>query len=283
MNLEALLAWPFPQIEHDLTARDCMLYALGIGVGLRPHDPADLQFCYEEGLQVFPSIVNVVAHPGAWVKDPALGIDWVRLLHAEQAYTVHRPLQAGRTYVGRYRIDDVLDKGPDKGALLYMTKTLHDTRDDAAVASVRSTYFLRGDGGCGGTTDEAPTRHTLPDRAPDLTLALPTLPQAALLYRLSGDYNPIHADPAVARNAGFERPILQGLCSLGVVSRALVQLCCDDQPARLKSVALRFSAPVYPGETLVTEVWRDAAGASFRARVPERDRVALDNGRVELG
>lgn len=282
MNLEKLLTREFPPIEHTLSARDAMLYALGIGVGARAEAPADLQFCYEDGLKVFPSIVNVLAHPGAWVKDPAIEMDWVKLLHGEQSFTVHRPLQAGATYVGSYRIDNVLDKGPGKGALLYMTKELREQGQNAVVASVSSTYFLRGDGGCGGTITQAPALAAPPDRAPDVTVSLPILPQAALIYRLSGDYNPIHADPAVARKAGFERPILQGLCSLGVATRAVLQACCEDDPARLRSLSLRFTAPVYPGETLITEVWRDGVQAHFRARVAERDVVALNNGLVTL-
>jgi len=283
MNLEKLLSREFPHIEHTLSARDAMLYALGIGVGARPEAPADLQFCYEDGLKVFPSIVNVLAHPGPWVKDPAIEIDWVKLLHGEQSFTVHRPLQAGTTYVGSYRIDNVLDKGPGKGALLYMTKELREQGQSEVVASVSSTYFLRGDGGCGGTITQAPGLAVLPERAPDVTVSLPILPQAALIYRLSGDYNPIHADPALARKAGFERPILHGLCSLGVATRAVLQACCDDDPAKLRSLALRFTAPVYPGETLVTEVWREGARAHFRSRVAERDVVALNNGVVTLG
>lgn len=282
MNLEKLLAREFPQIEHTLSERDAMLYALGIGVGQRPLEAADLQFCYEGGLKVFPSIVNVLAHPGLWVKDPAIEIDWVKLLHGEQSFQIHRPLRAGTTYVGSYRIDHVIDKGPGKGALLYMTKTLREQGQSEVVASVSSTYFLRGDGGCGGTTTQAPAIVALPERAPDVTVSLPILPQAALIYRLSGDYNPIHADPAVARKAGFERPILQGLCSVGVATRAVLQACCDDDPTRLASLALRFTAPVYPGETLVTEVWRDGAQAFFRSRVAERDVVALNNGVVTL-
>ena len=139
---------------------------------------------------------------------------------------------------------------------------------------------MRGDGGCGGTIKEAPAPHALPERAPDTSVTLTTLARAALIYRLSGDYNPIHADPALARKAGFERPILHGLCSLGVATRAVLRACCDDQPDRLRSLQLRFSAPVYPGETLITDVWRDGEVASFRTRVAERNVVVLNNGRA---
>lgn len=282
MKLDELLSHRFEPIPHALTARDCMLYAAGIGVGARPQDPRDLQFLYEQGLQVFPSFVNVIAHPGAWVQNPVFEIDWVRLLHGEQSFEIVRPLQAGRTYVGRYRITGVVDKGAGKGALAFVEKQLSEEGSDEVVSTVTSTYFMRGDGGCGGTTSAAPTPHALPERAPDGVCTLPTLPQAALIYRLSGDYNPVHADPAVAAKAGFDRPILHGLCSLGVATRAVLQVACDDQSQRLKSLRLRFSAPVYPSETIATEYWRDGNVIRFRSRVLERDLIVLNNGRAEV-
>ena len=148
------------------------------------------------------------------------------------------------------------------------------------VSTVTSTYFLRGDGGCGGTTTVAAGPHPIPERPPDLTCTLPTVARAALIYRLSGDYNPIHADPELARKAGFERPILHGLCSLGVATRAILSACCNDEPERLQSLQLRFSSPVYPGETLVTDIWKDVGILSFRSRVAGRDVVVLNNGRA---
>ena len=280
MNLEKLLQHRFPEIETSVTPRDAMLYALGIGVGDRPEDPRDLQYVYERGLKMFPSQVNVICHPGGWIQDPAFEVDWVRLLHGEQSYEIHQPLEPGKTYIGRYGITGVLDKGAGKGALMFLRKELREKGLDTIVSTVTSTYFLRGDGGGGGTTSEAPLPHPVPERAPDASVTLATLARAALIYRLSGDYNPIHADPALARKAGFERPILHGLCSLGVVTRAILQSCCDDQPQRLRSLQLRFSSPVYPGETLVTEIWRDADAVSFRARVAERNVVVLNNGRA---
>lgn len=282
MNLRKVLSHQFKPIEHALQARDCMLYAAGIGVGARPEHPGDLQFLYERELKVFPSFVNVIAHPGGWVQAPELEIDWVRLLHGEQAYEMHRPLHPGKTYVGTFEVTDVVDKGEGKGALILMRKTLCEAGSRDPVSTVTSTYFLRGDGGCGGTATAAPAPHTLPDRAPDGTCVLATLPQAALIYRLSGDYNPIHADPAMARKAGFERPILHGLCTLGVATRAIVQTVCEDQPERLKSFRLRFSSPVYPGETIATDYWTDGPVVSFRSRVLERDVIVLSNGRAEL-
>jgi acyl dehydratase len=145
-----------------------------------------------------------------------------------------------------------------------------------------STTFLRGDGGFGGPSGPTPEPHRLPERQPDISVDLPTLPQAGLIYRLSGDYNPLHADPAVAAGAGFSRPILHGLCTFGVAGRAVLRACCDNDQRRLGSFRARFSAPVYPGETIRTEIWRDAQTISFRARVPERDIVVLGNGLATL-
>lgn len=283
MNLDSVLNKNFSAIEHVLVARDCMLFALGIGVGSRDAATAgDLQFCYEQGLKVFPAMVNVIAHPGPWVKEPKLAIDWVKILHGEQSFVIHKPLQPAKTYVGNNRVVDVIDKGAGKGAFLYVEKQLKEQGSEEVLSTITSTYLLRGDGGCGGTTTVAPTVHIIPERTPDSSLSLPTLPQAALIYRLSGDYNPIHADPVIARKAGFERPILHGLCTMGIAARALLQACCGDQPELLRSMKLRFSAPVYPGETIVTDFWRDGNVVSFRARVAERDVVVLNNGRAEL-
>lgn len=282
MNLDQVISKKFEPIEHRLVARDCMLYALGIGVGEAPQDPGQLQFTYEDGLKVFPSMVNVISHPGGWVKAPELEIDWVRLLHGEQSFEMHHPLVVGKTYVGSFRVTRVIDKGPGKGVMLYQEKQLHEKESQQLVSTVTSTYVLRGDGGSGGTTNEAPAPHPIPDRPADAQCSVETLGRAALLYRLSGDYNPIHADPALARKAGFDRPILHGLCTLGVATRAVLQTWCGNDPARLRSLRLRFSAPVYPGETIVTDFWRDGSTISFVARVAERDVVVLNNGRAEI-
>ena len=282
MNLEKILAHKFADIEHTATPRDCMLYALGIGVGDRPEDPRDLQYVYEKGLKLFPSQVNVIAHPGGWIQEPELQVDWVRLLHGEQSFAIHAPVEPGKIYVGSYNVVDVVDKGAGKGALLFLRKELREKGRGELVSTVTSTYFLRGDGGCGGTTTEAPAPHPVPERTPDLSCTLPILARAALIYRLSGDYNPIHADPALARKAGFEKPILHGLCSLGIATRAIISSCCNDEPEMLQSLRLRFSSPVYPGETLVTDIWRDGAAVSFRSSVAERGVVVLNNGQAAV-
>ena len=280
MNLEQLLQLKIPDIEYLATPRDAMLYALGIGVGDWPEDARDLQFVYEQNLKMFPSQVNVICHPGGWIMNPVLEVDWVKLLHGEQSFEILKPLQPGTTYVGSYRVLGVVDKGAGKGALLFLRKELREKGHADIVSTVDSTYFLRGDGGCGSTGMEAPAPHAIPERAPDSSVTISIPPRAALIYRLSGDYNPIHADPVIARKAGFDRPILHGLCSLGVAARAVLQAACDDQPERLHSLKLRFSSPVYPGETLATDIWRDGNVVSFRSRVAERDVVVLNNGRA---
>jgi acyl dehydratase len=206
-------------------------------------------------------------------------VDWKSVLHGEQGLTIHRPLPASGTLVGRTQIEEIVDKGAGKGALIYSRRELREQQTGELVCSLWSTSFCRADGGFGGPSGPTRAPHPMPSRAPDLTVDVPTLPQAALIYRLSGDYNPLHADPAVAASAGFKAPILHGLCTYGIAARAILQTVCDYDPARLRSMAVRFSAPVYPGETIRTEIWREAAGrASFRSRVAERDVAVLSNG-----
>lgn len=283
MNLEAIQRRQFAPVEHHLTRRDTMLYALGLGYGSDPLNAAQLKFVYEEGLQAVPSIVNVIAHPGFWAREPELGIDWLRLLHGEQSFQIHRPVPVEGLIRGEFRIDAVQDLGADKGAKVYQTKTLYDVQSGDLIATLGTVLFLRGDGGQGGFGDVPPQPEPLPERAPDLSASFPTLPQQALIYRLSGDYNPIHADPAAAAKGGFPAPILHGLCSLGFATRAILQECAGNDPVRLKSLSLRFSKPVFPGETLAVEIFREGAGRfSFRCRVPERDVVVLDRGRAEV-
>jgi acyl dehydratase len=285
MNLDKMLKFQVPSVEAKLTARDAMLYALGTGIGDRPEDPKDLQYVYERSqpFKILPSLVNVICHPGAWVMAPELEVDWVKLLHGEQGFEMHRQLKPDTAYVSSNQVVGVRDKGADRGAMLFLRKELREVDTGELASTIDSTYVLRGDGGCGSTMGDSPVPHALPDRAPDISVELPTLARAALLYRLSGDYNPIHADPVMARKAGFERPILHGLCSLGLATRAVLRACCDDDPDRLKSLKLRFSSPVYPGETLITEIWRDGAMVSFRTCVAERGVVVLGNGRAVVG
>lgn len=282
IDYDALMAWPFPDIEQTYTEKDTILYALGIGFGADPTDQDQLRFVYEEGLTAAPSMAVVLGYPGLWMRNPETGIDWVKILHGEQGFEIHHPLPVQGTVVGRTRVTGIVDKGAGKGALVYSERTIHEKTSGQHLASLTATTFCRGDGGFSGPEGPVLPPHTLPDAKPDEICDLPTVEQAALIYRLSGDPNPIHADPQIAKAAGFDRPILHGLGTLGVAGHAIMKVCCDYDPARLKSLRLRFSAPVYPGETIRTEIWRDGTEVSFRARVVERDVVVLNNGRAEL-
>ena len=278
MNRDKLLAKVFADIHAPYSKRDTMLYALGVGAAQDPLDPRDLRFVFEKELQALPSYSCVLAHPGSWVMEPELEFNWVKLLHAEQHFNLVRPLPAEGAVIGSYRITGLLDKGPDKGALLYLEKSLKLPSGEA-IGTVSSTYFLRGDGGCGNWGEVGAELPAVPDSAPDGTLDLPTLPIAGLIYRLSGDYNPLHADPAVARKAGFEKPILHGLCTYGVVCQSLVRAVCDFDATRLRGMGARFTKPVYPGETIRTQWWKGADGQfQFRCLSVERNEVVLDRG-----
>jgi acyl dehydratase len=284
---DKLMRWPLPPAMQVYTARDTIVYALGVGAGIGdPVAGGNLRYVYEGaagGLCALPSMAVVLATGPFWMQDPDTGIAWQRILHGEQTLRLHRPLPAEARVVGEQRIEALIDKGADKGALMLLSRTLHDETSGDLIATVGSTVFMRGDGGFGGRADGAPLPHPMPDRAPDAVLDLPTRPEQAALYRLSGDWNPLHIDPAVAAAAGFERPILHGLCSYGIAARAVLALLCDNDAARLTRFDLRFASPLYPGETLRTEVWRDGPGrASFRARVVERGQLILNHGLAEF-
>ena len=288
IDYDKLMRWPLPPVTQTYTERDSIVYALGLGVGRgNPVDAAQMKFVFEGapgGLAALPSMAVVLATGPFWMQDPSTGIDWQRILHGEQSLQMHKPLPPAATVVGEHRIEEIYDKGAGKGALMLLTRRLFDQASGDLLATVGSSVFMRGDGGFGGRSDGAPKPHPLPsDRAPDLTLDLSTRPEQALLYRLSGDLNPLHVDPAVAAAAGFDRPILHGLCSYGIAARAVLELLCGNDPRRLKRFDLRFASPVFSGETISTEIWLEAPGrAAFRARVVERDQLILNNGLAEF-
>jgi acyl dehydratase len=282
VNFEKVSQFKLDLSDQTYTFRDTILYALGLGYGSDPLDPAQLEFVYEQGLKSVPSISNVLAHPGFWLKQPEFQVDWVKILHGEQSFEIHKPIPPSGTVRGEFFIEAIDDKGPEKGAVLYQMKRLYQGDTNELIASVRSVVFLRGDGGCGsiGTPPAAPT--AIPDGEPDQVCEIATLPQQALIYRLSGDYNPLHADPAPARKAGFDRPILHGLCTMGLATRALLSTYLPGNPDGLKSMFVRFSKPVFPGETIITEFYRTGNEIRFRCRVKERETIVLDRGRATL-
>ncbi len=284
----------FPPVAQRYGERDTLLYALSLGLGGDPLAADTLPFVYEglpDGLRALPGQAVVLGYPGFWAREPDTGIDWVRLLHGEQRVRWHAPLPPAGDVVGRNHITHLVDKGEGKGAILVMERRL-EAADGALLATLQQVTFLRGDGGYsrqgGGQPSDAPLpalAATPEDRAPDYSDRQPTRPEAALLYRLLGDTNPLHADPTVATAAGFERPILHGLASYGLLAWAVLRQCAGGDPARLKALDVRFAAPVYPGETLVTDIWQvpGAPGRyQLRARVAERGTVVLSHGAAEV-
>ncbi len=285
-----LRARKFPEVEQTYTAKDTMLYALGLGYGYDPKDESQLQFVYEKNLKALPTMAVVLGYPGFWVKNPDSGIDWVRIVHGEQSLTVHKPLPAAGTVVGISRIKAVVDKGQGKGALLFQERTIHDKATGDLLATLDHVTFCRADGGFSekegngpkGGDAPPPPKPAVPDTAPDKVCDLPTLPQAALIYRLCADDNPLHAEPAVAKAAGFPQPILHGLATYGVAGHAILKTFCGYDPAKLKSLSLRFSAPVFPGETIRTEMWKEGNRVRFRAKALQRDIVVLSHGTADI-
>jgi acyl dehydratase len=282
MNLDALIHRKFPPITQRYDAKDTILYALGVGVGADPVDPVQLPYVYEKHLRILPSQSSVLVFPGMWLTDPGLGINFLKVLFGEQGVIFERPLQPTATIRGEYEVLGVEDKGPDKGAVMYFEKRIIDDADGGLICRVHSTYFLRADGGCGSWGKPLPALEVLPDRAPDKVIEMATIPRQALIYRLNGDYNPIHADPAAAAAAGFERPILHGLCSFGIACFGLVRELCGNDPDRLVELFTRFSKPVFPGETIRLELFQEDNRWRFRARVVERNEIVLDRGMVRI-
>lgn len=266
--------------------RDTMLYALGAGVGQDPLDPADLPFVYEKALRALPTQATVIA----WNAGPsieAMGFNYAMGVHAQEKLDIHRPLAASGEALAQGRVKSVVDRGPGKGALITWQVALTDTVTEAPIATLTTVCMARGDGGFGGpAADAAEPAHAMPSRPPDLQADLPTRPEQALIYRLSGDMNPLHADPAVARQVGFERPILHGLCTYAIACHAVLKACAGGDPSRLLSHQVRFSAPVLPGDELRISLWQDASNdgqvISFEISVPARDTVVIKGGKTVL-
>lgn len=273
-----------PEVTQAYTRHDAILYALGVGAAMdNPLADQDLKLVYERKLVALPTLAVTLAGSGGWLADPENGITLTKLLHGEQFLTIHKPLPPEGVVVGQDRVDEIYDKGADKGAVLLLSREIRDKESGDLLATVGMSLFLRADGGFGGTADGQPKPYPIPEgRAADASIDLITRPEQAAIYRLSGDLNPLHLDPKFAAAAGFDKPILHGLCSYGVAGRAIIKLLCGEDPTRLRKLNVRFASPVYPGETLRTEVWREGDGrAAFRVSVVERGIVVLNNGYAE--
>ncbi|RSN41456.1 3-alpha,7-alpha,12-alpha-trihydroxy-5-beta-cholest-24-enoyl-CoA hydratase [Amycolatopsis sp. WAC 04197] len=259
------------EVSFAWTASDVQLYHLALGAGADPMSPRELRYTYEDGLQVLPTFATVAANlrvfePPA-VSFPGVEVDLGKVLHGKQEVIAHRPLPVSGKAVARTRIVDVFDKGK---AAVIVNETIATDSDGTPLWTLRSSIFARGEGGFGG--ERGPSdRAEPPSREPDAVIDTPTLPQQALLYRLCGDRNPLHADPAFAAAAGFDRPILHGLCTYGVVAKAVTDACLDGDTARVASFSAKFAGVVFPGEPLRTRVWREPAGLLIATTAPDRD------------
>lgn len=285
LNYDLIKNWPIPAVTQKYTSKDSILYAIGVGAATEnPLSPDDLTYVYERKLQALPTFSSLLAGDSSWMADPKAGINLNKVLHGEQFLTIHRPLPAEGTVIGVDTVDEIYDKGADKGAVMYMTRKISDAETGELIATSGWSVFMRANGGFGGTATGQPSPYPVPEgRAPDASVDLVTRPEQATIYRLSGDSNPLHIDPKVAAMAGFDKPILHGMCSYGIAGRAVLKLKCGNDASRLRKLNLRFATPVYPGETLRTEVWDIEPGkVAFRVRVVERDVVALNNGYAEF-
>lgn len=284
LDPEYLMALDRAEIVQEWTWKDAAIYALGLGYGDDPMDKGQLSFLDRaQNMQAMPAMVNVLGYDGAWLRDEKTGVDYLKVVHGEQGMRMHRPLPVEGRIRARTRIVDLVDKGPGKGALIVTQRDIFDDITGDALASVNHNIFCRGAGGFGGNTEQKnPMPGGIPDRAPDGTVEIATPAQLALIYRLSGDLNPLHADPDVARKAGFERPILHGLSTFGIACRGLMTALCGDDGARVIAQSGRFSAPVYPGEALAIDYWNEAPGhVAFEVRTPGRDAAVFKSGHFE--
>ena len=272
-------------VENDLpfsyTDADTMLYALAIGMGRDPLDTRELAYVYEQGesLKTVPTLATILV-PDMFPQ--GLGWDYSQILHSEQRLTLYRPLPPAAELKINKRVVDAFDRGPARGALVLLEAEGRRASDDTVLFTMGCSIMARGDGGFGGPRGKGIPPHRVPRREPDLSCDIDTREDQALLYRLTGDRNPLHADPQRAHALGFERPILHGLCTFGVACNAVLQTICDYDHTLIEQFDARFSSPVSPGDTITTDMWQDGNVISFSCTVKDRGEVVLRNGKCTL-
>ena len=283
IDLDLLLALQIPNKVQIYDWSQCALYSLGIGFGMNPLDSNEVKYVFENGLEVFPTMVNVLADPGFWIRDLAPEINWVQVVHGEQSVRFYQPLRVHDEVVGISRIIHVMDKGPGRGAVLYVERKIKRRETGEEIANILQTIFCRGDGGFGGAAHAYFDIPTLNGANSRLIARYETSPQAALIYRLLADLNPLHIDPLVAREAGYERPILHGLVTHGLAGRAVIDTCCGGISSLITRLDVRMSSPVFPGDVIVFEVSRHTTQkAYFTAYVESDNRQVVSKGYAEF-
>lgn len=281
LDYDELMSKVQTDLPFSYTDADTMLYALSIGMGKDPLDLPELPYVYEQGepLKTIPTLATVLVPEMFPV---GLGWDYSQILHSEQRMRLYRPLPPAADLLINKRVVDAFDRGPKLGALILLEAEGRLASDDTVLFTMGCSIVARGDGGFGGPKGKGIPPHRPPRREPDLSCDITTRRDQALLYRLTGDRNPLHADPAVARSVGFDRPILHGLCTFGVACRAVLQTICDYDYTLIREFDARFSAPVMPGDTITTDMWQEGNVVSFVCSVKERGVVVLRNGKCTL-
>jgi acyl dehydratase len=280
LNYEKIMAYRPAEIRAVYGARDCILYALGIGLGMDQMDQGQLQFVYEKNLAAFPTLATTLGWMGR-LTDPEFGIDERLVVLADQRLVLHRPLLPAATLISRPYVKEIIDKGEGNAAIIQVTRDL-TAEDGTLVATVEGSALARKHGGFGGQVTQSPVPPAIPGRGPDKICDLPTPPNLAHIFRLNGDTNPLHIDPERAKVAGFPRPILHGMAGFGIAAHAVLRTLADYRPERLASIEARFVKPIFPGETVRTEMWQNGSEIAFRCRTVERGEVAIDNGLARL-
>jgi acyl dehydratase len=276
----ALRSFEIKPVEHRWQPRDCALYAISCGMGQDPLDESQLRFVDEtrNDHAALPSMALVLAYPGFWLARQGTTADPSRLMHVEQAVEWHSFIATSGQVSSTTRVTGIHDKGPGGHAFIRSERVLRDS-SGAALATLTQTHVLRNGGGFGGDAPPRPLKREAPATPASIEAEVPIRPEQALLYRLNGDLFALHSSPARAREAGFDKPLLHGMCTAGVALQVLLRMLAGSRPERFRRVSLRLSAPVFPGDRLVVEGWADG---TFRVRVPARDVVAIDQGMLEL-
>jgi len=280
IDVDKAVGGELPGLSFSWSQDDVILYNLGVGAGNPPDDPAELKYAYEGDLVAVPSFGTIP--PFAMMMNlgsvDGIDIELTRVLHGDQSLTIHGPIPTSGTVSQNGRVIDVFDKGRGALIVLEVVSVLETTGE--TLFTNRSGIYVRGEGGFGGASGPS-AGNALPDRAPDTVVESPVLPQQALLYRMSsGDKNPLHADPAFAAMAGFDRPILHGLCTYGVVLKAVTETVLGGEPERVGSYKARFTGHVFPGETLVTRVWEESGVYLVETETKDRGKTVLANAAV---